>query len=147
MMLLNDLDYPDALIADVLRTVKTIALVGASLKQDRPSHEVMIFLQRRNYRVIPVNPGLAGQIVLGEIARESPAAITEQVDMVDIFRRSEMVAPIVDQAIAIKAKVVWMQLGVRDDAAAAKAQAAGLIVIMDRCPKIETLRLLAMGLL
>ena len=146
-MLMNDLDYPDALIADVLRSVKTIALVGASLKPDRPSHEVMKFLQGRNYRVIPVNPGLAGQVVLGEIARESLAAITEQVDMVDIFRRSEMVAPIVDQAIAIKAKVVWMQLGVRDDAAAAKAQAAGLIVIMDRCPKIETLRLLAMGLL
>jgi O-acetylhomoserine (thiol)-lyase len=144
---MNDLDYPNALIADVLRSVRTIALVGASLKQDRPSHEVMKFLQGRNYRVIPVNPGLAGQIVLGEIARESLAAITEPVDMVDIFRRSEAVAPIVDQAIAIKAKVVWMQLGVRDDAAAAKAQAAGLIVIMDRCPKVETMRLGAAGLL
>ncbi len=146
-MATNDLGYPDALIADVLRSVKTIALVGASLKQDRPSHEVMKFLQARDYRVIPVNPGLAGQIVLGEMARESLLAIGEPVDMVDIFRRSEAVAPIVDQAIAIKAKAVWMQLGVRDDAAAAKAQAAGLIAIMDRCPKIETMRLLAAGLL
>ncbi|MGO9389413.1 CoA-binding protein [Rhodoblastus sp.] len=143
----KDLRYPDALIADVLRSVKTIALVGASPKPDRPSHEVMKFLQALNYRVIPVNPGLAGQVVLGEMARESLLAIGEPVDMVDIFRRPEAVAPIVDQAIAIKAKVVWMQLGVRDDAAAAKAQAAGLIVIMDRCPKIETARLTAAGLL
>ena len=146
-MVTNELRYSDALIAEVLRSVKTIALVGASVKQNRPSHEVMAFLQGRNYRVIPVNPGLAGQVVLGELARESLAAIGETVDMVDIFRRSESVAPIVDQAIAIRAKVVWMQLGVRDDAAAAKAQAAGLTVIMNRCPKIEALRLTAAGLL
>ena len=146
-MVTNELRYSDAFIAEVLRSVKTIALVGASVKQDRPSHEVMAFLQGRNYRVIPVNPGLAGQAVLGELARESLAAIGETVDMVDIFRRSESVAPIVDQAIAIRAKVVWMQLGVRDDAAAAKAQAAGLTVIMNRCPKIEALRLTAAGLL
>ena len=146
-MVTNELRYSDAFIAEVLRSVKTIALVGASVKQNRPSHEVMAFLQGRNYRVIPVNPGLAGQAVLGELARESLAAIGETVDMVDIFRRSESVAPIVDQAIAIRAKVVWMQLGVRDDAAAAKAQAAGLTVIMNRCPKIEALRLTAAGLL
>jgi predicted CoA-binding protein len=147
MMVTNELRYSDAFIAEVLRSVKTIALVGASVKQDRPSHEVMAFLQGWNYRVIPVNPGLVGQVVLGEPARESLAAIGETVDMVDIFRRSEAVAPIVDQAIAIRAKVVWMQLGVRDDAAAAKAQAAGLTVIMNRCPKIEVLRLTAAGLL
>ena len=146
-MVTNELRYSDAFIAEVLRSVKTIALVGASVKQNRPSHEVMAFLQGRNYLVIPVNPGLAGQAVLGELARESLAAIGETVDMVDIFRRSESVAPIVDQAIAIRAKVVWMQLGVRDDAAAAKAQAAGLTVIMNRCPKIEALRLTAAGLL
>ena len=146
-MVTNELRYSDAFIAEVLRSVKTIALVGASVKQNRPSHEVMAFLQGRNYRVIPVNPGLVGQVVLGEPARESLAAIGETVDMVDIFRRSESVAPIVDQAIAIRAKVVWMQLGVRDDAAAAKAQAAGLTVIMNRCPKIEALRLTAAGLL
>jgi len=129
--------YPPALIASVLRSVKTIALVGASANPQRPSHEVMKFLQGKGFRVIPVNPGLAGQVLLGETVCESLAAIGEPIDMVEIFRRSEAVPPIVDAAIQAKAKVVWMQLGVRDDAAAAKAEAAGLTVIMNRCPKIE----------
>ncbi len=144
---MNELACSDAEIADVLRSVGTIALVGASPRENRPSHDVMKFLLRRGYRVIPVNPGMAGRPILGEAARENLAAIREPVDMVDIFRRSEAVAPIVDDAIAIGAKVVWMQLGVRDDVAAAKARAAGLTVIMDRCPKIETARLAAAGLL
>jgi predicted CoA-binding protein len=129
--------YPPTLIASVLRSVKTIALVGASANPLRPSHEVMKFLQGQGFRVIPVNPGLAGQALLGEKVYESLAAIDEPIDMVEIFRRSEAVPPIVDAAIKVGARVVWMQLGVRDDAAAAKAEAAGLTVIMDRCPKIE----------
>ncbi len=128
-------------IATLLRRVKTIALIGASAKPQRPSHEVMEYLQGRGYRVIPVNPGLAGKMLLGETVRENLAAIPEPVDMVDIFRRSEAVGGIVDQAIAIGAKSVWMQLGVRDEEAAAKARAAGLTVVMNRCPKIEIARL------
>lgn len=147
MSYMNELDYPDALIASVLRASRTIAMVGASRRENRPSHEVMRFLQRRGYRVIPVNPGVAGQSLLGETVVESLAALTELVDMIDIFRRSDAVAPLVDEAIAVGAKVVWMQLGVRDDAAAAKARAAGLTVIMDRCPKIEIARLAGAGLL
>jgi predicted CoA-binding protein len=139
------LSYPDSLIAGVLRSVSTIALVGASPREDRPSHEVMKFLQSRGYRVIPVNPGCASRTILGETVRESLATIGEAMDMIDIFRRSEAVAPIVDAAVATGAKIVWMQIGVRDDAAAARAQAAGLTVIMDRCPKIEIARLSAAG--
>jgi predicted CoA-binding protein len=138
-------DYSDALLAGVLRSARTIAMVGASPRENRPSHEVMNFLKRRGYKVIPVNPGIAGGMILGETVFESLAAIGEPVDVVDIFRRSEAVAPIVDQAIGLHAKVVWMQLGVRDDAAAARARAAGLTVIMDRCPKIEIARLSAAG--
>lgn len=147
MSFLNELDYSDAHLVGVLRSVRSIALVGASPRDHRPSHDVMRFLLRRGYRVIPVNPGMAGRPILGVTARENLAAIGEPFDMVDIFRRSEAVAPIVDDAIALGAKVVWMQLGVRDDAAAAKARAAGLTVIMDRCPKIEIPRLEAAGLL
>ncbi len=141
------LAYPDALIAGVLRSTRTIALVGASPREDRPSHEVMRFLQSRGYRVIPVNPGWAGRMILGETVYENLAAIGEPVDMVDIFRRPDAVAPVVDAALAKGAKTIWMQLGVRDDAAAERAQAAGLAVIMDRCPKIEIARLSAAGVL
>jgi O-acetylhomoserine (thiol)-lyase len=133
--------YPDALIAGILRSVKTIAMVGASTNWNRPSFFVMKYLQSKGYRVIPVNPGAAGQTLLGETVRARLSDIAEPVDMVDIFRRSESVGPIVDEAIAIGAKIVWMQLGVRNDEAAAKAQAAGLTVVMDRCPKIEFGRL------
>jgi O-acetylhomoserine (thiol)-lyase len=135
------LRYPDALIARILRKVKTIAMVGASINESRPSHSVMKYLQGMGYRVIPVNPGAAGQQLLGETVRGKLSEIAEPVDMVDIFRRSEAVPPVIDQAIALKIPVVWMQLGVRHAAAAAEAEAAGLTVIMDRCPKIELGRL------
>jgi predicted CoA-binding protein len=138
---LTELTYPDALIARILRTVNTIAMVGASVNWNRPSFFVMKYLQGKGYRVIPVNPGAAGQVLLGETVRAKLSDISEPVDMVQIFRRSEAVAPIVDEAIALRIPVVWMQLGVRDDAAAQKAEAAGLTAIMDRCPIIEFGRL------
>ncbi len=138
---MDDLQYDDALLETVLRDVRTIALVGASDKPSRPSHGVMAFLLARGYRVIPVNPALAGQTLLDQPVAASLAAIGEPVDMVDIFRRSEDAGAVADEAIAIGASVIWMQLGVRDDAAAARAQAAGLTVIMNRCPRIEIARL------
>lgn len=125
----------------VLTSVSTIALVGASDNPDRPSHEVMAFLQNHGYRVIPVNPGLAGQTLLGETVVASLAEIDTPVDMVDIFRRSADAGRVVDDAIAIGAKVAWMQLDVIDEAAAARGRAAGMTVVMDRCPKIEIYRL------
>jgi len=133
--------YSDALLKRVLDATKVIALVGASARPERPSHEVMAFLQRRGFRVIPVNPGLAGQILLGETVRAKLADIGAPVDMVDVFRQSEAVPSIAEEAIAIGAKILWLQLGVRHDLAAAKAEAAGLTVIQDRCPKIELARL------
>lgn len=130
----------DAEIRDILTSVKTIALVGWSPKADRPSHRVAAFLAGRGYRVMPVNPGQAGQEALGEVVRASLAEVGP-VDMVEIFRRSEEAGGVVDQAIAAGARVVWMQLGVIDEAAAARARAAGLRVVMDRCPAIEIPRL------
>lgn len=127
-------------IRDIFKIVKTIAVVGWSPKPDRPSHRVAAFLMQRGYRVIPVNPGQAGQTVLGERV-VATLAEAGPVDMVDIFRRSEEAGAAVDDAIATGAKVVWMQLGVIDAAAAARAKAAGLRVVMDRCPAIEIPRL------
>jgi len=138
---LPPLDYSDDLLRQVLRGVRTIAVVGASANWNRPSYIVSRYLQEKGYRVIPVNPGLAGQQLLGETVYADLSAIPEPVDMVDIFRNSEAAGPITDQAVQIGAKVVWMQLSVRNDEAAARAQAAGLIVVMDRCPKIEFGRL------
>jgi predicted CoA-binding protein len=114
--------------------------VGWSPKADRPSHRVAAFLAGRGYRVIPVNPGQAGQKALGEVVRASVAE-AGPVDMVEIFRRSEEAGGVVDEAIAAGAEVVWMQLGVIDEAAAARARAAGLKVVIDRCPAIEIPRL------
>ena len=130
----------DSEIRDILTSVKTIALVGWSPKPDRPSHGVAAFLKRRGYRVIPVNPGQAGQVALGETVVASLAE-AGPVDMVDIFRRSEEAGAVVDEAIAAGAKVVWMQLGVIDEAAASRARAAGLKAVMNRCPAIEIPRL------
>jgi O-acetylhomoserine (thiol)-lyase len=141
MTVLEPIPYTDAKLRQILSTVRTIALVGASSNWNRPSYFVMKYLQGKGYRVIPVNPGLAGQDLLGERVYASLRDIPEPIDMVEVFRASEAVPPIIDDAIAIGAKVVWMQLGVRHDAAAAKAEAAGLEVVMNRCPKIEFGRL------
>lgn len=128
-------------IAELLNSARTIAMVGASDRPDRASYGVMKFLQDRGYRVIPVNPQITGEHVHGEFVWRELAQIGDPIDIVDIFRRSEAAGEAVDQAIAIGAKAVWMQLGVINDAAAARAEAAGLKVVMDRCPKIEIARL------
>ena len=128
-------------IADLLRSARTIAMVGASDNPDRASFGVMKFLQDQGYRVIPVNPRITGEHVHGEYVWRELSQIGEPIDIVDIFRRSEEIGPIVDQAIAVGAKAIWMQLGVIDEAAAARAEAAGLRVVMDKCPKIEFARL------
>jgi uncharacterized protein len=134
-------DYTDAYLRDILSSVRTIAVVGASPRPHRPSHGVMRFLQRQGYRAIPVNPNAAGGEILGERVYASLADIPEPVDMVDIFRRSELAGAAVDDAIAIGAKAVWLQLDIRDAAAAARAEARGLKMVMDRCPAIEIPRL------
>lgn len=131
----------DREIAALLTTAKTIALVGASARGDRDSHVVMAFLQAQGYRVIPVNPGLAGQTLLGEQAVGTIADIVIPIDIVDIFRNSDAAGQIIDDAINIGAKAVWMQLGVINKQGADRAEAAGLKVVMDRCPKIEIPRL------
>ena len=133
--------YSDAYLRDILMSVRTIAVVGASPRRERPSHGVMAYLQRRGYRTIPVNPNAAGSAINGETVYARLAEVPEPIDMVDVFRRTEMAGEAVDQAIAAGAKVVWMQLGVRDDDAAARAEAHGLKVVMNRCPAIEIPRL------
>ena len=133
--------YSDAYLRDILLATRTIAVVGASPRLGRPSHRVMAYLQRHGYRAIPVNPNAAGETILGETCYAALADIPEPIDMADIFRRSELAGAAVDAAIAIGAKIVWMQLGVRDDQAAARAEAAGLEVVMNRCPAIEIPRL------
>ena len=130
----------DAEIRDILTSVKIIALVGWSPKPDRPSHGVAAFLKRRGYRVIPVNPGQAGQQALGETV-VATLAEAGPVDMVEIFRRNEEAGAVADEAVRLGAKVVWMQLGVEDEAAAERARAAGVKVVMNRCPAIEIPRL------
>lgn len=139
---MNHDSYSDDYLRGILQSVRTVAIVGASPKSDRPSHGVMRFLQRSGYRAIPVNPTAAGETINGERCRATLAEIGEPIDMVDIFRRSELAGAVVDEAIAIGAKVVWMQLGVRDDEAAARAEKAGLKVVMNRCPAIERPRLI-----
>ncbi|USU04709.1 CoA-binding protein [Sphingomonadaceae bacterium OTU29LAMAA1] len=131
----------DADIKALLEGARTIALVGASDRPDRPSYGVMATLQRHGYRVIPVNPQITGEHVHGEFVFRDLDQLGDAIDIVDIFRRSDAAGEVVDQAIAIGAKAVWMQLGVIDQAAAARAEAAGLQVVMDRCPAIDIPRL------
>ena len=133
--------YSDAYLRDILTSVRTIAVVGASPRHERPSHGVMAYLQRRGYRTIPVNPNAVGTTINGETVYARLADVPEPIDMVDVFRRSEMAGGVVDDAIAAGAKVIWMQLGVSDDDAAARAEAQGLKVVMNRCPAIEIPRL------
>jgi len=137
--------YDDAYIRAILSETRTIAMIGASANQVRPSYFAMKYLLAKGYRVIPVNPGHAGGDILGQTCYATLADLPAPVDMVDIFRNSEAALAVTKDAIALKdtlgIKIVWMQLGVRNDEAAALAEAAGLKVVMNRCPKIEFGRL------
>ena len=137
--------YSDEKIRRILRDVRTIAMVGASPRWNRPSNFAMKYMQAKGFRVIPVNPRAAGKEILGETVYADLASIPDRIDMVQVFRNSEAAGPITDDAIAVAKEkgitVLWMQLGVINEAAAARAEAAGLEVVMDRCPKIEFGRL------
>jgi hypothetical protein len=137
------MDMSDAVLKDVLTRTRVIAVVGFSPNPMRPSHSVARFLQAKGYRVIPVNPGHAGEVLLGETVRADLSAIAEPVDMVDIFRRSEAAPGIVAQALAHlpALRTIWMQIGVEHAGAAAEAEARGITVIQNRCPKIDYPRL------
>ncbi|WP_265569961.1 CoA-binding protein [Sphingomicrobium nitratireducens] len=128
-------------IKALLEETRTIAMIGASDRPDRASYRVMKFLQDQGYRVIPVNPTITGEHVHGEYVWRDLSQVGVEIDMVDIFRRSSHAGEAVDEAIAAGARSVWMQIGVIDEAAAARAEAAGIKVVMDRCPKIEIPRL------
>ena len=138
---MNHDSYSDDYLRGILRRTRTIAMVGASPNWNRPSYFVMKYLQAKGFRVIPVNPRAVGEEILGEPVAASLTDITVPVDMVDVFRASDAAPAIVEEAIRIGAKAVWMQIGVRHDEAAARAEAAGLDVVMNRCPKIEYSRL------
>ena len=138
---MEPLYYPDWQIRRILRDTDVIAMVGASTNWNRPSYFAMKYLQEKGFRIIPVNPRAEGEELLGETVYANLRDIPEPVEMVDIFQRSDRAPAVVDEAIAIGAKIVWMQLTVRHDEAAKKAEDAGLTVIMDRCPKIEFGRL------
>ncbi|MGB3390119.1 MAG: CoA-binding protein [Pseudaminobacter sp.] len=135
--------YEDAYISGILNSVKTVAIVGASANDIRPSFFVAKYLIDKGYEVYPVNPGQAGKEILGRTAYASLADIPVPIDMVDIFRSSDAVTPVIEQAMALRPlpKVIWMQLTIRNDEAAARAEAAGIKVVMNRCPKIEYARL------
>src|SRR5215208_4035182 len=140
---MNHENYSDSTIRGILNTVKSIAMVGISPKDNRPSYFAFKYLLERGYRMIPVNPGQAGKDILGQKVYAKLADIPGPVDMVDVFRASQFAAAVVDEALAMTSRpaVIWMQLGVHNDEAAAKAEAAGLKVVMNRCPKIEYGRL------
>ena len=140
---MNHDSYPDSYIRGILNTVKSIAMVGASEKENRPSYFAFKYLLERGYNMIPINPGHAGEDLLGRRIYARLADVTEPIDMVDIFRASRYAQPIVEEALALKPRpqVIWMQLGIRNDEAAALAEANGLKVVMNRCPKIEYGRL------
>ncbi len=131
----------DAGLRDLLTTARTVALVGISDRPERASNHVMAALQAHGYRVYPVNPQITGEHVHGEFVWRELSQIGEAIDIVDVFRKSSEAGAVVDAAIAVGAKAVWLQLGVTDAAAAARAEAAGLKVVMDRCMKIELARL------
>ncbi len=140
---MNHDTYEDGYIRTILRSVRSIAIVGASPNTVRPSYFLFKYMLERGYDVIPVNPGQAGKQMLGRTFVASLSEIGRPVDMIDIFRASAHVMPVVDQALSLipPPRVIWMQLGVRNDAAAAKIEAAGIKVVMNRCPKIEYGRL------
>ncbi len=133
-------DSPAQLRA-ILENVRTIALVGASEKTNRPSHEVMVYLQQHGYRVLPVNPRIAGRQLLGETVVADLPSLSEPVDMVDVFLAPERTDAIIDQAITLQIPILWLQIGVINEAGVARAEAAGLTTVMDRCPKQEIPRL------
>lgn len=133
--------YDDRYIRGILEKVRTIAAVGMSANDMRPSYFAMLYLQQKGFRMIPVNPRYAGEEILGERVHASLADLPEPPDMVQIFRRAEEAPAVVDEAIAAGARVIWLQLGIRSDEAARKAEEAGLDVVQDRCPKIEYGRL------
>jgi predicted CoA-binding protein len=135
--------YSDDAIRGILQGVKSVAIVGASAKDVRPSYFVARYLLDKGYRIFPINPGQAGKTILGQPVYATLADVPQPIDMVDIFRLAEVAPRIVEEALALKPrpKVIWMQLGIRSDAAAAIAEAAGLTVVMNRCPKIEYGRL------
>ncbi|MBO9411256.1 MULTISPECIES: CoA-binding protein [unclassified Ruegeria] len=136
-------EYTDAFLSNILKRTKTVAVVGVSMNPVRPSYYVARYLSLKGYTVIPVNPGHAGKELFGTKVRASLSDVRESVDMVDIFRRSEAVPPIVDQALDAFPELgtIWMQIGVEHADAAAKAQTRGVDVVMNRCPKIEYQRL------
>lgn len=140
---MNHDSYPDSYVRGILNTVKTIAMVGASAKENRPSYFAFKYLLERGYRMIPVNPGQAGHTMLGQMIYARLADIPEPIDMVDIFRAPQYAPTIVQEALELKQRprVIWMQLGIRNDEAAALAEANGMKVVMNRCPKIEYGRL------
>lgn len=137
-------NYDDAYLRQILKDVKTIALVGASNKSERPSNQVLKYLIDKGYTVFPINPGLRGQEIAGQKVYGALSEIDKPIDMVDIFRKSEAVEAIVDEALelSLQPKVVWMQLDVRDENSAKKAEARGVNVVMNKCPKIEYNRLM-----
>jgi predicted CoA-binding protein len=139
----NHDSYPDAHVRGILTSVKTVAMVGASDNESRPSFFVLKYLINKRYRVYPINPGIAGKMLLGQRVYASLADVPVPIDLVDIFRKPDAIPAIVDEVLALKPvpKVLWLQLGLRDDASAARAEAAGIQVVMNRCMKIEYGRL------
>lgn len=141
-------DYPDALLRDILTRVQTVAIVGASANPARPSHGVLRFLLEQGFHVVAVNPSLAPDAIAGVTTFPALEAVPAPIDMVDVFRDNAAVEGLIDEVLALRPlpAVVWMQLGVRVDSAAARAEAHGITVVMDRCPKIDLPRLFPTGL-
>lgn len=143
MKMTDHTTYSDGLLRDILRSVTSIAVVGASSNANRPSSFVTRYMSQKGYRMVPINPGYTGEKIAGFTAKASLADIDEPVDMVDVFRKSDALPGVADEILAMNVlpKVVWLQLGLRDDAIAARLEAAGISVVQDRCPKIEYARL------